>query len=88
MNIVDIKSDYEHNNILLFLEKLLFDVEEILESQRTKSNIKYEVEKFNDVFKHFILEDCDNVFTSKSRQNNDQSKNINNSNNVILEATT
>jgi len=63
---------------------LLFDAGEVPESQRAKSSIKHEVEKFNDVFKHLILESCDNAFTSKSRQDNDQNKNINDSSSVYL----
>jgi hypothetical protein len=63
---------------------LLFDAEEVSESQRTRSSIKHEVEKSNDIFEHLTLEDCDNAFTSEPRQGDDQDKNINDSSSVHL----
>jgi len=64
----------------------LFDVGEVLESQRARSNIEQEIGRFNDAFEHFTLKDCDNAFTSKSRQDEDQVKNIDDSNNVYLKS--
>jgi len=83
-NIDHTESDHENDDTSLSLEKLLFDAEEVSELQRARSSVEHEVERSDDVFKHFTLEDYDNAFTSKSRQDEDQIENIVDSSSVHL----
>lgn len=83
-NIDHTESDHENDDTSLSLEKLLFDAEEVSELQRARSSVEHEVERSDDVFEHFTLEDYDNAFTSKSRQDEDQIENIVDSSSVHL----
>ncbi len=83
-NINHTESDHENNNTSLPFEKLLFDAEEVSELQRARSSVEHEVERSDNVFEHFTLEDYDNAFTSKSRQDEDQIENIVDSSSVHL----
>lgn len=62
---------------------MLFDVKEVLKSQRTRLNIKHEIKRFDDVFEHLTKKDCDNTFTFKDK---DRSDNINDNNDVHLKS--
>ncbi len=72
LNKVDIECSHDRRNHkkddnLLFLNELLFDVEEAQESHRTQPRNKYEMKRTNNVIEHSIQNDCNHASIPKSK---------------------